>query len=132
VAYDSIGKDTFPKSLDCLRPRGLWVSFGNASGPVPPFEMGILAQKGSLFATRPTLFTYIATRKALLENAGDLIDMVRLGRVKIPVTKAYPMADAAQAHRDLEGRATTGSIVLLADYAERRISPIHGGAGNED
>jgi NADPH2:quinone reductase len=132
VAYDSIGKDTFPKSLDCLRPRGLWVSFGNASGPVPPFEMGILAQKGSLFATRPTLFTYIATRKALLENAGDLIDMVRLGRVKIPVTKAYPMADAAQAHRDLEGRATTGSIVLLADYAERRIAPIHGGAGNED
>jgi NADPH2:quinone reductase len=132
VAYDSVGKDTFPKTLDCIKPLGLWVTFGNSSGPVPPFEMGILAQKGSLFATRPTLGTYVATRAALLENAGDVMDMVRLGRVKINVTKTYAMADAAQAHRDLEGRATTGSIVLLADYAERRVTPIHGSGGNDD
>ncbi len=115
VAYDSVGKDTFPGSLDCIRALGLWVSFGNASGPVPPFEMGILATKGSLYATRPTLFTHIATRKGLLETANDLIEMVSSGRVKIQVSKTYPMADAAQAHRDLESRATTGSIVLLAD-----------------
>jgi NADPH:quinone reductase len=132
VAYDSVGKDTFPKTLDCIKPLGLWVSFGNSSGPVPPFEMSILAPKGSLFATRPTLGTYVATRAALLENANDVMDMVRLGRVKISVTKTYPMADAAQAHRDLEGRATTGSIVLLADYAERRVTPVHGGGGGED
>jgi NADPH:quinone reductase len=132
VAYDSVGKDTFPKSLDCIKPRGLWVSFGNASGPVPPFEMGILTQKGSLFATRPSLFGYIATRQELLENAGDVMDMVRLGRVKIRVTKAYPMAEAEQAHRDLEARATTGSVVLLADYAERRVTPIHGGDLGQD
>jgi NADPH2:quinone reductase len=134
AAYDSVGKDTFPKSLDCIKPRGLWVSFGNASGPVPPFEMGILAQKGSLYATRPTLFTHIATREQLLETANDVIDMVQFGRVKIRVTKGYPMADAAQAHRDLEGRATTGSIVLLADYAERRVAPIYGsdGGGGEE
>ena len=119
VAYDSVGKDTFPGSLDCIRPRGLWVSFGNSSGPVPPFEMGILAQKGSLYATRPTLFTYVATREALLETASDLIDMVSLGHLKIEVSKTYPMEQAAQAHRDLESRATTGSIVLLADYAAR-------------
>jgi NADPH:quinone reductase len=132
VAYDAVGKDTFPKSLDCIKPRGLWISFGNSSGPVPPFEMGILAQKGSLFATRPTLGTYISTRQTLLENANELMDMVRLGRVKINVTKSYPMKDAAQAHRDLEGRATTGSIVLLADYAERRVTPIYGSSGGED
>ncbi len=134
VVYDSVGKDTFPKSLDCLKPRGLWVSFGNASGPVPPFEIGILAQKGSLYATRASLFTYVASRQALVENANDVMDMVRFGRVKIRVTKTYPMADAAQAHRDLEGRATTGSIVLLADYADRRVAPIYGndGGGGED
>jgi NADPH2:quinone reductase len=108
------------------------VTFGNSSGPVPPFEMGILAQKGSLFATRPTLGTYVATRPALLENAGDVMDMVRLGRVKISVTKTYAMADAARAHHDLESRATTGSIVLLADYAERRVTPVHGGGGGDD
>lgn len=119
VAYDSVGKDTFPKTLDCIKPLGLWVSFGNSSGPVPPVEMGILAQKGSLFATRPTLGTYIATRAALLENANDVTDMVRSGRIKIQVQSAYRMSEAAQAHRDLEGRKTTGSIVLLADYAER-------------
>jgi NADPH:quinone reductase len=127
VAYDAIGKDTFPKSLDCIKPLGLWVSFGNASGPVPPFEMGILAQKGSLFATRPTLGTYIATRAALLKNANDVIDMVRLSRIKMQVRNTYRIADAAQAHRDLEGRATTGSIVLLADYAERRVPAAHSG-----
>jgi NADPH2:quinone reductase len=132
VVYDSVGKDTFPKSLDCLKPRGLWVTFGNASGPVPPFEIGILSQKGSLYATRPTLMTYIAARQALAANAADVMDMVRLGRVKIRVTKTYPMADAAQAHRDLEGRATTGSIVLLADYAERRVAPLFGSDGGED
>jgi NADPH:quinone reductase len=114
VAYDSVGKDTFPGSLDCIRPRGLWVSFGNASGPVPPFEMAILAQKGSLYATRPTLFTYVAARAALLENANDLFNVVSRGIVKIEVGKTYPLAEAAQAHRDLEARKTTGSIVLLA------------------
>ncbi|MGA7327535.1 MAG: quinone oxidoreductase [Rhodomicrobium sp.] len=132
VNYDSVGKDTFPKSLDCIKPLGLWVTFGNSSGPVPPFELGILAQKGSLFATRPTLGTYIATRQMLLENANDVIDMVRLGRVKIKVSKTYRMADAAQAHRDLESRATTGSIVLLADYADRRFAPIHSTDGGGD
>jgi NADPH:quinone reductase len=132
VVYDSVGKDTFPKSLDCLKPRGMWVSFGNASGPVPPFEMGMLAQKGSLYATRASLFTYIAQRQALVDNANDIMDMVRLGRVKIRITKTYPMADAAQAHRDLEARATTGSVVLLADYAERRVTPLVGSDGGED
>ena len=83
VVYDPVGKDTFPKSLDCLKPRGLWVSFGNASGPVPPFDIGLLGQKGSLYATRASLFTYIASRQALLDNANDVMDMVRLGRVKI-------------------------------------------------
>jgi NADPH2:quinone reductase len=131
VVYDSIGKDTFPKSLDCLKPLGLWASFGNASGPVPPFEMGILAQKGSLFATRPTLATYVATPEALRENANDLFDMVQLSRIKIQVSKTYRMADAAEAHRDLESRATTGSIVLLADYAERRVAAAYSSNGTD-
>jgi NADPH2:quinone reductase len=117
AAYDSVGKDTFPGSLDCIKPRGLWVSFGNASGPVPPFEIGVLAQKGSLYATRPTLFTHIASREALLENANDLIDAVSGGLVKIQVGRTYQLAEAAQAHRDLEARKTTGSIVLLAGGA---------------
>jgi NADPH2:quinone reductase len=121
VVYDSIGKDTFPRSLDCLKPLGMWVSFGNASGPVPPFEMAILSQKGSLFATRPTLGSYISTREALLANANDVMDMVRLGRVRIQVNHTYPLAEAERAHRELEGRQTTGSAVLLADYAERRM-----------
>ncbi len=121
VVYDSIGKDTFPKSLDCLKPRGLWVSFGNASGNVPAFEMGTLAAKGSLFATRPTLGTYIATREALLETANDVMDMVRLNIVRVQVNHTYAMADAAQAHRDLEARKTTGSIVLLSSFSERRM-----------
>lgn len=121
VVYDGVGKDTFPMSLDCLKPRGMWVSFGNSSGPVPPFEVTLLAQKGSLFATRPGLFHHIATREALVENANDLFTMVQLGRVRVPVNQTYDLADAAQAHRDLEARATTGSTVLLTKYAERRI-----------
>lgn len=111
VVYDSVGKDTFPGSLDCLKPRGLWVSFGNASGPVPPFELTAL--KGSLFATRPSLFAYTATREQLLANANELFGMVTSGKVKIEVNHRYALADVVQAHLDLEGRKTTGSIVLL-------------------
>ena len=113
VVYDSIGKDTFPASLDCLKPLGLWASFGSASGPVPPFEINILQGKGSLYATRPTLTTYVAKREDLLANAAELFDVVSKGTVKINVNHTYPLKDAAQAHRDLEGRKTTGSIVLL-------------------
>jgi len=111
VAYDSVGKDTFPGSLDCLKPKGLWVSFGNASGPVPPFELTAL--KGSLFATRPSLFAYTATTEALRENAAELFEMVLGGKVKIAVNHRYPLSAAADAHRDLEARRTTGSIVLI-------------------
>jgi NADPH2:quinone reductase len=112
VVYDSIGKDTFPASLDCLKPLGLWVTFGNASGPVPPFEIGILAQKGSLFATRPTLNSYVAKREDLLATAQDLFDVVMNGHVKISVNQTYPLKEAANAHRDLADRKTTGSTVL--------------------
>ena len=111
VVYDSIGKDTFPGSLDCLKPKGLWVSFGNASGPVPPFELTAL--KGSLFATRPSLFAYTAERAALLANASELFEMVGSGKVKIAVNHSYSLSKTADAHRDLEGRKTTGSIVLI-------------------
>ncbi|KAB2914873.1 MAG: quinone oxidoreductase [Hyphomicrobiaceae bacterium] len=113
VVYDSIGKDTFPASLDCLKPFGLWVSFGNASGPVSAFDITILAGKGSLYATRPTLVTYTARREDLLANANELFDVVGKGIVKITVNHTYPLKDAVQAHRDLEGRKTTGSVVLL-------------------
>jgi len=113
VVYDSVGKTTWEGSLDCLRPRGLMVSFGNASGPVPPVNIGILQQKGSLYLTRPTLATYIASRADLEETARSLFDVVSSGKVKIETTKRYKLADAAQAHRDLEGRKTTGSIVLV-------------------
>ena len=113
VVYDSVGKNTFPGSLDCLRPLGLMVSFGNASGPVPPFELGILSQKGSLYLTRPTLATYTATRADLEATAQELFDVVRSGKVKIEIRHTYPLADAAQVHRDLEGRKTTGSVVML-------------------
>jgi NADPH2:quinone reductase len=113
VVYDSIGKDTFPASLDCLRPRGYWVTFGNASGPVPPFQVGILAQKGSLFATRPTLNNYISTREDLLATAQDLFDVVASGHVKVAINQNYALKDAADAHRDLEARKTTGSTVLV-------------------
>ncbi len=111
VVYDSIGKDTFPGSLDCLKPKGLWVSFGNASGPVPPFELTAL--KGSLFATRPSLFAYTAERAALLANASELFQMVGSGKVKIAVNHSYSLSKTADAHRDLEGRKTAGSIVLI-------------------
>jgi NADPH:quinone reductase len=113
VVYDSVGKSTFQGSLDCLRPFGLLVSFGNASGAVPPFELGILAPKGSLYVTRPTLATYTATRADLEATAQDLFDMVQSGNVKIEVQRTYPLMEAAQVHRDLESRQTTGSIVML-------------------
>ena len=113
VVYDSVGKTTWEGSLDCLRPRGLMVSFGNASGPVPPVNLGILSTKGSLYVTRPTLATYIASRADLEETARSLFDVVSSGKVKLETTKRYKLADAAQAHRDLEGRKTTGSIVLV-------------------
>jgi NADPH2:quinone reductase len=113
VVYDSVGKDTFPGSLDCLKPRGLWVSFGQSSGPVENFQLGILSQKGSLYATRPTLFNYVATRADLEATANELIEMVASGKVKIPVNQEFRLADAAEAHRALEGRKTTGASVLL-------------------
>jgi NADPH:quinone reductase len=113
VVYDSVGKDTFLGSLDCLRPFGMLVSFGNASGPVQPFELGILAQKGSLYVTRPTLFTYTANRTDLEATSKELFDIVLAGRVKIRIDRRYPLKDTAQAHRDLEARRTTGSSVLL-------------------
>jgi len=114
VVYDSIGKDTFPASLDCLKPLGMWVSFGQASGPVPPFNITLLSQKGSLFATRPSLANYIETRKDLVATANDLFDVIGNGTVKIAINQTYPLADAAQAQSDLEARLTTGSTVLLA------------------
>jgi len=113
VVYDAVGKTTWEGSLDCLRPRGLMVSFGNASGPVAPVNLGILSQKGSLYVTRPTLATYIASRPDLEDTAKSLFDVVKSGKVKIETTQRYKLADAAQAHRDLEGRKTTGSVVLV-------------------
>jgi NADPH2:quinone reductase len=113
VVYDSIGKDTFPGSLDCLRPLGLWVSFGQASGPVPEFKITLLSQKGSLFATRPSLGNYTATREDLVASAKDLFDVVKSGKVKIAVNQTYPLAEAARAHRELEARTTTGSTLLI-------------------
>ena len=112
VVYDSIGKDTFERSLDCLRPFGLLASFGNASGPVPPFALGVLAAKGSLYVTRATVFTHIATREATQVMADELFDVVRSGAVKVRIDQRYPLAEVAQAHRDLEARKTTGSTVL--------------------
>jgi len=113
VVYDGVGKTTWEGSLDCLRPRGLMVTFGNASGPVPPVNLGILSTKGSLFVTRPTLGTYIASRADLVERSNALFEVVRSGKVKIETTGRYQLADAQRAHRDLEGRKTTGSIVLV-------------------
>lgn len=110
VVYDSVGKDTYRGSLDCLRPRGMWVSFGNASGPVPPFDLTQL--KGSLFATRPSLMAYTATQAALAANAADLFAMVASGRITIPINQTYTLRTAAEAHRALEARRTTGSTVL--------------------
>jgi len=112
VVYDSVGKSTWEGTLECLRPRGLIVSFGNASGPVAPVNLGILSAKGSLYVTRPTLATHIASRADLVARSSDLFEVVNGGKVKIETTKRYKLADAQQAHRDLEGRKTTGSIVL--------------------
>ena len=112
VVYDSVGRDTFMKSLDCLRPRGMMVSFGNASGPPDPIAPGLLAQKGSLFLTRPTLFTYIASRDELVESASDLFEMVSSGKVRVEVKQRFPLRDAAEAHRQLEARKTSGSTIL--------------------
>lgn len=113
VVYDSVGKSTWEGSLDCLQPRGMMVSFGNASGAVAPVSIGILAQKGSLYLTRPTLVNYTATRVDLEETARSLFDIVASGKVKVEVTGTYKLADAAKAHSDLEGRKTTGSIILV-------------------
>jgi NADPH:quinone reductase len=112
VVYDSVGKDTFEGSLDCLRPFGLLAIFGNGSGPVPPFNLGLLASKGSLYVTRPTLFTHIATREATQAAADDLFAIVESGAVRIPIDQRYALADVQQAHRDLEARKTTGCTVL--------------------
>ncbi|MDX3929373.1 MAG: quinone oxidoreductase [Shinella sp.] len=113
VVYDSVGKDTFPKSLDCLKPRGLWVSFGNSSGAVEAFNITLLAQKGSLFATRPSLFHYISTREALDACANSLFDIVRSNKVRININQTYPLAEAGRAHTDLETRKTSGTTLLV-------------------
>lgn len=112
VVYDSVGRTTYLQSLDCLRPMGMLVLFGQSSGPVPPFDLSLLAQKGSLFVTRPTLMTYTAKREDLLAHAQDLFEVVRSGAVKIEVARTYPLKDAERAHRDLEARKTTGSSVF--------------------
>ena len=113
VVYDGVGKDTFTDSLDCLAPFGLLASFGNSSGAVPPVNIGLLAAKGSLFLTRPTLVTYTAKREDLVKAAKDLFAVVKSGKVKVSINQTYALKDAAQAHRDLEARKTTGSTVLL-------------------
>lgn len=113
VVYDSIGKDTFERSLDCLRPFGLLASFGNASGPVPPFALGTLAAKGSLYVTRATLFTHLASRENTQAMADELFEVVRGGTVKVRIAQRYALADVARAHHDLEARQTTGSTVLM-------------------
>ena len=113
VVYDGVGQATFMTSLDCLRPRGLLVVFGNASGPVKALDLGLLAAKGSLYVTRPTVMTYMADDDELAEAARDLVEVVKSGKVKIPVNQRYALADAAQAHRDLESRGTTGTTILI-------------------
>jgi NADPH:quinone reductase len=113
VVYDGVGQDTVMTSLDCLQPRGLLVSFGNASGPVKNFNLGDLSARGSLYVTRPTLMTYTASDADFKETADDLVEMVKSGKVKVPVNQRYPLAEAAQAHRDIEARKTTGTTVLI-------------------
>ena len=115
VVYDSVGQATFMKSLDCLRPLGTMVSFGQSSGPVAPLELGLLSAKGSLFLTRPTLMTYTAKREDLLTHARDLFEVVEKGVVKVEIRQTFPLSDAARAHRDLEGRRTSGSSILLPE-----------------
>src|SRR5689334_19212087 len=113
VVYDSVGKDTFLKSLNCLVPRGMLALFGQSSGPVASFDPALLAQKGSLFLTRPSLAQYAATREELLWRAGELFDWIKAGELKLRIEKTFPLADAAEAHRQLEGRKTTGKVLLL-------------------
>ncbi len=113
VVYDAVGKDTFLPSLDCVRPRGMIVNFGNASGPAPALDILLLAQKGSLFVTRPMLMAYVAERAELVDAAQELFDVVQSGAVHIEVNQRYPLSETAQAHRDLEARKTTGSTILL-------------------
>jgi NADPH2:quinone reductase len=113
VVYDSVGQTTFDKSLDCLRPRGYMVLFGQSSGPVPPFNLGTLAAKGSLFVTRPTLAHYAIDRQELLQRAGDLFHWIASGQLKLRIDKTFPLAEAAEAHRQLEGRKTTGKVLLI-------------------
>ncbi len=113
VVYDGVGKDTFPASLDCIAPRGMFVSFGNASGPVAAFNIGLLAQKGSLYATRPTLVNYATDRTSLNAMANELFGLVRAGKIKADVRQTFPLAAAAEAHRALQSRQTTGSTLLL-------------------
>jgi NADPH2:quinone reductase len=113
VVYDGVGKSTFPASLDCIKPLGMFVSFGNSSGSIEAFSINLLQQKGSLFATRPTLNNYAAKREDLLAIAGDLFSVVTSGKVKIPINQKYAMKDVQQAHRDLEARKTTGSTILI-------------------
>jgi NADPH2:quinone reductase len=113
VVYDSIGKDTFPASLDCLSPRGFFVSFGSASGPVPPFNIMMLSQKGSLYATRPTLFTHAANRESLNAMASELFALVKEGKIKPDARQTFPLSEAAEAHRTLESRKTTGATLLI-------------------
>jgi len=115
VVYDAIGKDTFPGSLDCLRPRGMWVQFGAASGPPPPFEVKDLGSRGSLFATRPSLFHHVGTTQELRQTAGDLFELMARGIIQIRINQTYRLREAEAAHRDLEGRKTTGSTVLSVD-----------------
>jgi len=113
VVYDAVGKDTFHPSLDCLRPRGMMVTFGNASGPTGPIDPLLLSAKGSLYLTRPTLASYTSTRAELEEGTKELFDLVGSGKIRIEISARYPLAEAARAHRDLEGRKTTGSLVLI-------------------
>jgi NADPH2:quinone reductase len=113
VVYDAVGKDTFPASLDCLKPRGMFVSFGNSSGPIAAFDIGLLGQKGALFATRPSLVMYAATRPDLLRMADEMFALVRAGKIVSEARQTYALKDTAQAHRDLEARKTTGATLLL-------------------
>jgi NADPH2:quinone reductase len=115
VVYDSVGQATFLRSLDCLRPMGMLVSFGQSSGAVAPLEIGLLSAKGSLFLTRPTLMTYTAKREDLLRHARDLFEVVEKGAVQIEIHQTYALSDVAQAHRDLEARKTSGSTILLPE-----------------
>jgi len=115
VVYDSVGRSTFDKSLDCLRPMGMMVSFGQSSGPVPPLDLAVLAARGSLFITRPSLMTYTAERKDLLAHARDLFKVIEKGAVRVEIRQTYPLSEAARAHEDLENRCTRGTSILIPD-----------------